>query len=233
MRTTVLLTRPRHAAEAFAERLRAAGLSAPILIAPVIEIRPLAPLPDPASYPLLVFTSANAVSALGRRPDLARRPAWCVGDATAEAAHRAGLDGRSAGGDAGALLDLLFRERPQGPALHLRGRHGVGELAARLTAGGLPTDEAVVYEQEARPLSPEAQALLAADCPVVLPLFSPRSARLVAAAGPITAPRAIVAISEQVAASWTGGGSVLVAAAPDATAMTAAVASAVRGVARE
>ena len=47
----------------------------------------------------------------------------------------------------------------------------------------------IVYDQQAVPLTNEAGALLAGTAPVILPLFSPRSARLVADAGPVSGGR--------------------------------------------
>ena len=123
---------------------------------------------------------------------------------------------------------------PATPLLHLRGAHAVTDLAGRLTAEGLACDEAVVYAQRERPPTPEALAVLAGNVPVLVPLFSPRSARLAAQAvraarrdGP-GAPLHAVAISEAAARQWRTGcagddARVIVAASPDARGMTEAL----------
>ncbi|MDB6452739.1 uroporphyrinogen-III synthase [Falsirhodobacter sp. 20TX0035] len=162
----VLLTRPEDGSARFAARL-----TGHVVLSPLSEPAFLdAPLP-PAEG--LILTSATAVAALrGARP--APR-AWCVGDRTAEAARVAGFDARSAQGDAEALFRLVLDSGETGPLLHPRGRESRGDLARRLTAAGIPTTAVVVYEMTARPLSAEARTLLKG--PVVVPLFSPASAR--------------------------------------------------------
>ena len=75
-----------------------------------------------------------------------------------------------------------------GPCLYCRGVHVSTDLAAALQAKGCVTDEAVVYNQRSRPLTNAARQILTGRQPVVLPLFSARSALLVQSATPITAP---------------------------------------------
>jgi uroporphyrinogen-III synthase len=158
-------------------------------------------------------------------PGLAGLPAYCVGDRTAEAARAAGLVPVSAGGDAADLLDLLLRHRPEGPGLHLRGRHVAADLDGALTSAGIDTHSVIAYDQTPRPLSPEALACLAWPGRVVLPVYSPRSARILAAETTgATARREVVAISAQVAGAWPDPAEVVaVAAAPDGAAMEAAI----------
>jgi uroporphyrinogen-III synthase len=112
----------------------------------------------------------------------------------------------------------------RGPFLHARGREARGEVAARLRAAGIGCVEAVVYDQVALPLSAEAQALLAGDAPVLVPLFSPMSAARLAAALagiPLRAPLLVAAMSPAVSAAWTGPAplGLAVARRPDAPAM--------------
>uniref|UniRef100_UPI0038B2B9DE uroporphyrinogen-III synthase n=1 Tax=Mangrovicoccus ximenensis TaxID=1911570 RepID=UPI0038B2B9DE len=64
--------------------------------------------------------------------------------------------------------------------MHLRGAHVSAPLAAPLRAAGLAVGEAVTYDQVPCPPVPEAAELLASPGPVLLPLFSARSARLLA-----------------------------------------------------
>jgi uroporphyrinogen-III synthase len=90
----------------------------------------------------------------------------------------------------------------------------------------VPTETAVVYDQVALPLSDEARTLLSTPLrSVLLPLFSPRSARLVrAAVDAIAAEVRPLAMSDQVAEAWgTAGPIVKVAAEPTAAAMRALV----------
>ncbi|WP_191090190.1 uroporphyrinogen-III synthase [Histidinibacterium aquaticum] len=190
----LLLTRPEDQSERFARQLGDAG---PVVISPLLRIEPLSP--DLPSARTLVLTSLRGAEAAARLNVPQGTPALCVGEATAEAARLAGLDARAAAGDAEALYYEILSLQPPTPLLHLRGRHARGDLARRLTEAGLPTEERIVYEQTPLPLSEEARRLLAGAEPVVVPLFSPRTAELLAAEGPFAAPLLVVAMSPAVA----------------------------------
>ncbi|MGY6411395.1 MAG: uroporphyrinogen-III synthase [Alkalilacustris sp.] len=236
----LLLTRPRAQSERFAAGLAGCLATLPRVISPLIEIVPQTLAVDPEPYATLIFTSENGVASFAAQSGLRDRPAWCVGPRTAEAAAKAGFAVRSAeaeGGTAEALIGALRVARPATPLLHLRGAHAVTDLAGRLTAEGLACGETVVYaQQECRP-SAEALAALAGTRPVLLPLFSPRSAALAAGAvraarGSATGAGAVgrlhpVAISAAAAErwrrSWPGESRVVVACSPDAKGMTEAL----------
>jgi uroporphyrinogen-III synthase len=221
---TILLTRPAAQSAELAGRLRArVGPEIPILVSPILEIAPV-PFTLTVAPRFVILTSAHAAASAGPA-GLAGLPAWCVGDRTAEAAAEAGLLPRSAGGDAGALLALLMAECPEGPGLYLRGRHAASDIEKDLTSAGIETRSVIAYDQFPRPLTPEARAVLDRTAPVVLPLFSPRSARLLAAeVRGATAPLHLIAISANAAAAWEGSfASVSIAAAPDGPSMEDAV----------
>lgn len=190
-RALILLTRPAPQSKRFA-----AALGLECLISPLIAPRFLAP-DLPAHKALILTSETGALAARG----LAPCRAFCVGDRTAEVARSLGFDATSASGDAEALMALILSD-PIAPLLHLRGREARGDIAARLTAAGLPTHEAVVYAQEEQALTPEAVAALQGQTPVIAPLFSPRSATILAAeCARITAraPLRVVAMSQAVA----------------------------------
>ncbi|VDS07173.1 uroporphyrinogen-III synthase [Paracoccus haematequi] len=207
-RPVLLLTRPQADSRRFAAMLpewRA-------VISPILRI--VAVDHDGAALrdaPGLVFTSAHAVAAAG--PGRGRL-ALCVGGHTAQVARAAGFDVRAGNGFAEGLLPLI--DGAGVPLIHPHGRH----LAKRLPVPGM-----VVYDQQAVPLTAEARALLGGDGPVVLPLFSPRSARLVAdATRGARAPLRVAAISDAAWAAWDGpAAGHAVAERPDAAAMAAAV----------
>ena len=214
--TPILLTRPRDAAERFEARLRAEGIEGQVVISPVLRIVARA-AHVPEEMAGAIFTSKNGVAAVEGR-DL---PAWCVGKATADAARAKGWRAMAAGGDAEALVRRILADEPEGPLGHFHGEHTRGDVAARIARAGIETCEAVVYGQEAEPLSGEAVALLGREKALILPLFSPRSAAQVVKAGPFRAPLYIVAISEAVAreAEALGPTSMSVSKAPDAESM--------------
>lgn len=227
---SLLLTRPRPASEAFAARCRAAaGPDLRIVISPLLEISPQDPGRLPAAD-LLIFTSANGV-AHHPDPGLHRRMvAYCVGERTAQAALEAGFRPRIAGGSADDLVETILRDRPQGRLLHLAGHHRRGDLVHRLAAAGLRVEVVTVYDQQAAALSEEALALLRASLPVVVPLFSPRTAEIFASGAPPGRHIRPVCISEAAASVVPFGkfAAPEVIARPDATAMFNAVLLALR-----
>ena len=232
LNATLLLTRPQDAAERFAARIQVAG--ARIVISPILRLRAVEADPLDGQTNGLVITSAAAVR-FGKSLIQGQRVAYCVGHRTTEAARAAGLHAQQAGQNAEGLISSLLARPPVGPLCHLRGRHSRGNVAARLTAGGLRCTERVVYDQVEQALTPAARAALQGAGPIVLPLFSPRSAVLLSgqAAGS-TASLHLVAISPAVAESWRGPApaSLEIAARPDGAAMAQAVARAIDAVQR-
>ena len=220
----ILITRPQPAAGKFADDLRARlGENAEIVVAPLLEIEYLpGPEADTAGLGALVLTSAHAVPAAVRLRPL---PCYCVGPATARAAREAGLSAIDGGGTAAALAERIRADAPAGPLLYLRGAHVACDLAKTLSIAGIETHQAVVYRQNPRPLAGAATALLHGEAPTILPLFSPRSARLLFAEARPTAPVLIAAISRKVADCVPPGltQNLVVAKAPTAGAMLDAV----------
>lgn len=213
-RAPILLTRPPAQNARFAAMLGGER----VVLSPLIVPRYFSPkLPE---ADCVIFTSETAV-----RAGVARR-AWCVGDRTAQAARAAGYQACSAGGDADALVAAIIAAAERGPMLHLRGRIARGNVAARLVAAGIPASEAIVYELEPQPLTPEAQVLLAGTDPVLVPLFSPDSARRFAdAAKGCAAPVRFACLSAAVAAAAPPAQDVQIAAEPDACAMLTLIAA--------
>jgi uroporphyrinogen-III synthase len=222
----ILLTRPAAQSQRFARDLRAAvafplritisPLMVPVLIPDAVPTGPVA---------ALIFTSETGVAAYAAQPARIADIAYCVGDRTARAACALGLTVVSADGDAEALIALLKSAAPAGLLLHLRGRAARGDVAPRLAAAGLQAEAAVVYDQQPCPLTPAAQRLLRGTAPVILPLFSPRSARLFASGAEPKAPLRIVAMSPAVADALPPllPDRLVIAQAPTAQAMVAAV----------
>jgi uroporphyrinogen-III synthase len=220
----VILTRPAAQGDRFAADLRARfGDAVQVILSPLIApVFPSVTVPD-GDFRAVVLTSETGAQAAARLPGVPRR-AWCVGDRTAAAAQALGFEAQSAAGDADALVGAIVAAGEAGRLIHLRGRDSRGEVAARLTAAGLPTAEVIVYAQAAQPLTDAARAVLQADAPVIVPLFSPRSAQLFAATQP-KAPLFIAALSPAVAAGLGDLRCKMVAVAdhPDAKALLQAL----------
>lgn len=177
----VLLTRPAWQGMRFAAALRRRFPAVRIVESPLLAPVLLRPELPPGPFDAVVFTSETGVaSAIPYRASLPRL-AFAVGDRTTEAARGAGFDARSASGDADALVALLAHLR-LGRLIHLHGEDTRGDVAGRLTAAGIETHAAVTYRQVAQPLTDLARSMLADTAPVVLPVFSPRTARLLSAA---------------------------------------------------
>lgn len=229
----VLLTRPAAQGDRFAGLLRDRfGRNLRIVAAPLIAPEFL--VPDlPADAAAVIFTSETGVAGLSRLRPGSGLPAYCVGDSTAAAASAAGFGARSAGGDAAALIAALRAESPPGLLLHARGRDSSGDIAATLSRHGLRVAEAVVYAQVERPLTAAALGLLAGPEPVAVPLFSPRTARLLVAQLPAPAGRAPIWIASlspavAVAAAAAAPERHEIAVHPDAAAMIDALARLMR-----
>jgi uroporphyrinogen-III synthase len=222
---SVLLTRPVAQAERFAAEMAARfGERLQPVISPLMApLFVMADWPD-APYATLILTSETGAEAAAQLRQAGRAlpaRAICVGGRTAAAAQSLGFGAISAQGDAEALIAHILAGDEPGPFLHLRGREARGDIAPRLAAKGRPAHAAIVYAQEAQPLTKAARDLLAGPLPVIVPLFSPRSAVLLAELGPFAAPLMIAAISpaaaEQVALLRPVR--TVVAARPDADAM--------------
>lgn len=217
MAPILLLTRPRAQSERFARlAVERFGSAVEVMISPILKIEPVAfHIPD--AVKTLIFSSENAVHAAAAHAK-PRLLAYCVGDRTAKVAENAGFNAISAQGDADALVKRIISDAPQGPLLYLHGAVFRTDVAAALRAAGFDARAQVAYRQIPCPLSDPARDALKDDVPVILALFSPRSAALLSdAAQNAAAPLRIAALSANVARAWDGPkATMLVAEKPDA-----------------
>ncbi len=179
----LLLTRPRAAAEAFAQSIRAAGWRGEVLVAPLMRIAhlPLAEA-DLEGAATLIATSRHAIEALARATGRRDMRLWVVGPGTAAAAQAEGFEKlQVAGGDAQALLRDIAQAGARGPFLHLCGAHVAADIAGSLRRHDHEARAQIVYRQDALPLSSAAKARIRAGGDLLCPVFSPRSGRLLAA----------------------------------------------------
>lgn len=225
MTPVLILTRPAAQAQAFADQIAArwAG-SVRIILSPLMQIVPLQIDQDLAGAGGVIFTSAHGVAAAEHTNLCKGLPAWCVGEKTAQLAAAAGFDAIAGPGDAARLVEKISARRPAGPLVHLRGRHTRGAVADKLAQIGISCADVVAYDQHALPLTEPAFDALHGLLPVILPLFSPRTAAMLSEQGPFSAPVQLVVISTAVqgAATAIRAKSVSVAATPDAEAMIVA-----------
>ncbi|MEM7546738.1 MAG: uroporphyrinogen-III synthase [Pseudomonadota bacterium] len=175
-----LLTRPRAQSEALARELSDRGWAADIW--PLTDIQTtLTEAPDWTDARGCLFTSANAVRAIAALPH-PEIPAFCVGSATAKAAHKAGFRPiENAAGDAASLAALVStRLTPDGgPLIHIRGRDIAGDLGAILTEAGFDLREVIAYQavETGPPPAAIADALRKGAYDAVT-FFSPRASNI-------------------------------------------------------
>lgn len=198
-----MLTRPTETSKVFAKLWRErAGSDAPVTIAPVFEIHPV---PHIAPNGIPIFTSSHAVPLVQQEGRLSC--AWCVGARTAEAALAQGYSPKTALGTADDLVAKILASEDPGPFIHFRGQETRGQVAKRLNAAGRSCQEIIVYAQKTVALNTQSQNLLNTAGPILLPLFSPRSAERVSDALkniPVKANIYLVALSHNVADAWSG-----------------------------
>jgi uroporphyrinogen-III synthase len=221
----LVLTRPEEASRRFLKAVEK-GLGGPVahIFSPAIEIETVPHGQISKEAAAIILTSEQGARRAQDAGATAGMAAWCVGDRTAEAAWSTGLEAISTGGDVEALIAAILAARPNAPLVHIRGEQSTGDVAARLTEAGIPTSDLVVYRQaECEPRPELLQALNRSD-PLVVPLFSPRSAEALLRRIDRADVLRVVAMSDAVAdaAEANGAKDILVAERPDLEAMALA-----------
>ncbi len=194
---SLILTRPALATRRFSRQLPEALTNRLTVVqSPLLAIVPVEVQIEISPNDAVIFTSANAVrfgpAGEGRR-------AFCVGQATTAAAHEAGWHAIFAGETADVLVIFLQSYPLSSRVWHLAGRHTRGRVVERLRERGVHTGQVIVYDQEFRSLTNEARAALCGANPVVVPIFSPRTALRFAQDCPKNAHPYVVALSPAVA----------------------------------
>jgi uroporphyrinogen-III synthase len=223
---TALLTRPAAQGERFAAALAARFPGLPVVESPLLAPVFLRPVLPAGPFAAVAFSSETGVAAAVALGVALPALAFAVGGRTAAAAEAAGFRAVVAGGDAAALVACIAAAAP-GPVLHLHGIETRGEVAAALVARGVPAAGVAVYDQRPQSLTPVARRLLDGPDAVLVPLFSPRSAALfAAAAGGARAALQLAFLSPAVAeaAAALPAAARITARRPDAAAMLDALA---------
>jgi uroporphyrinogen-III synthase len=196
----LLMTRPQDAARRFVAMLPVNLIAElQVIYAPLMSVQPVGHDIKLDGNEAVIFTSAHAVSAAASVPDYRDRAAYCVGLHTTQVAKDAGWRAQIGGKTADDLVMDLLQRRPSEPLVHLRGRHARGSVAGRLTEAGLTCREQIVYEQPLLTLTTEAKSALSTSQDVIVPIFSPRTARQFAEQCPVGAKVHLIAMSDAVA----------------------------------
>ncbi|MEM9524115.1 MAG: uroporphyrinogen-III synthase [Pseudomonadota bacterium] len=192
---TLLMTRPQAQSEEFARLCRSAlDRDLPVVISPLQRIEYETEPPD-SEGETLIFTSVHGVWAYTAHLKAAGRVAYCVGGKTMQAAREMGFKAISAFGTSEELINRILRDAPSGPLLHAAGLHTRGDIVETLQKNGLNASRSIVYSQIEHRLSDLARRTISADVPVVVPLFSPRSAAIFQGQVPKAPKARIVCIS--------------------------------------
>ncbi|MBW8734243.1 MAG: uroporphyrinogen-III synthase [Asticcacaulis sp.] len=142
---TIWVTRTADGADKTARAIEALGhnaIVAPVLAVELLDVR----LDQP--FDAVIFTSRNGVRAFAARSPRRDAPAWCVGDATADAARDAGFDAIvSAEGDVEALFALMKDKAPRHfRYLYASAKQPAAPLTAWLWAEGFRVSQTPVYD---------------------------------------------------------------------------------------
>jgi uroporphyrinogen-III synthase len=191
MQPVLIVTRPAPDGARFAAQCG----DMPVILSPLQRIDPIE---ANCTARGAIFTSSNGV-AQAARLGLTSGPAWCVGDRTAQLARDAGFDAVSADGDVENLMALIFAAPPDVPVAHIRGNEARGDIGPRLRAAGIDCSDCIAYLQTPLDLTPSAITAIRGAHPVIIPLFSPRAARLLSEQIALGDHVTLVAISPAVA----------------------------------
>jgi len=215
---SVLITRPHDASTRFVAALeRAAGSFTPIICPAFDVVGTEAAVPD---FEVAVFTSRAGVNFA---PAGVNRTAYCVGDATAHAATRAGYKAISSSGSASDLCALILDDAPSGRLLHLRGEVSRRDVMTTLVDGGLNCAQAVVYRKQPMPIDTLTSYELENAETLIIPTFSAETVSIMASWSLCLKGAHVVAISQFVADASTvfSPASITVSDRPDLSSMVA------------
>jgi uroporphyrinogen-III synthase len=183
--TSVLITRPRGAAEPFASELEREGYEA--AIEPLLSIIPLeTPAPHIGNVDAVMITSRNALLTFDQRPQALSAffdlPCFCIGPRTAEKARQFGFthvhNGESDGTELARYIGNTLGKKSSS-ILHITGRHIDGKARHEIEALGYRANEWPVYE--AVPIAAFSAAtvgLLKMSKLDAITVFSPRTAEV-------------------------------------------------------
>ena len=151
---------------------------------PLLQIVSTGVAPPQTGAQAVLFTSANGVREFSKLlTTKAHIPCFCVGDKTSAEAREHGFTAFSAKGGADDLIALVTAvlNPADGPILYLHGKIVTGDITEQLVKKGFTVNDHVIYEQVPQTLTDEARDLFANGSLHILPLFSPMTAKILAA----------------------------------------------------
>ena len=198
----LLLTRPLDGNERFCLKIKHLLYKCEILDSPIQKIEFLPGLNKINKNEVLIFTSVNGLRA-AEKHNLTNNRCFVVGKNTKKIAVSFGYEVLGFSKDQENLLKLIKSKKPTESMVHIRGKHTVGNLCASLKKSEFICLEIIGYNQEPLKIKKQNLRKIQSGRPVILPIFSSRSAKLLRSNIDLTGFN-VVAISEAVAQILTG-----------------------------
>ena len=215
----LLLTRPLGGNERFCLKIKHLLYSCEILDNPIQRIDFLPSLSKVNKNSVLIFTSANGLRA-AKKHNLINKKCFVVGANTKKIAVSFGYDVLGFSKDQENLLKLIKSKKPTESMVHIRGKHTVGNLCDALKRNQFSCLDIIGYNQEPLKIKKQNLQKIHSGRPVILPIFSSRSAELLQSNLDLTGFN-VIAISEAVAKIVTGVelGELVISKKPDLNSM--------------
>ena len=215
----LLLTRPLGGNERFCLKIKHLLYSCEILDNPIQRIDFLPSLSKVNKNSVLIFTSANGLRA-AKKHNLINKKCFVVGANTKKIAVSFGYDVLGFSKDQENLLKLIKSKKPTESMVHIRGKHTVGNLCDALKRNQFSCLDIIGYNQEPLKIKKQNLQKIYSGRPVILPIFSSRSAELLQSNLDLTGFN-VIAISEAVAKIVTGVelGELVISKKPDLNSM--------------
>ena len=215
----LLLTRPLGGNERFCLKIKHLLYSCEILDNPIQKIDFLPSLSKVNKNSVLIFTSANGLRA-AKKHNLINKKCFVVGANTKKIAVSFGYDVLGFSKDQENLLKLIKSKKPTESMVHIRGKHTVGNLSDALKRNQFSCLDIIGYNQEPLKIKKQNLQKIHSGRPVILPIFSSRSAELLQSNLDLTGFN-VIAISEAVAKIITGVelGELVISKKPDLNSM--------------
>ena len=215
----LLLTRPLGGNERFCLKIKHLLYSCEILDNPIQRIDFLPSLSKINKNSVLIFTSANGLRA-AKKHNLINKKCFVVGANTKKIAVSFGYDVLGFSKDQENLLKLIKSKKPTESMVHIRGKHTVGNLCDALKRNQFSCLDIIGYNQEPLKIKKQNLQKIYSGRPVILPIFSSRSAELLQSNLDLTGFN-VIAISEAVAKIVTGVelGELVISKKPDLNSM--------------
>ncbi len=196
-RIPVIMTRPSGSNERFVGQMPdVLQCRLQVIHSPLIEITRCDTTLALGDGDAVIFTSSNGVRFA---PDGQGRRAYCLGEATTRAAADAGWQSLFMGETARDLTKALLAQPPDVTIWHLSGVHVRANICEDLRRAGINAHRVALYDQRKTGLTDAALTVLTAATPVIVPVFSPRTAEQFAENCPQNAAPHLIALSAAVA----------------------------------